>query len=230
MGKPYITRANWLRAAVLGVNDGILSTTSLLIGVAAAGSGRPAILLAGLAGLVAGATSMAAGEYVSVCSQRDVERSDIRRQQRDLEQNPEQKLGELAEIYRRRGLPSELAVEVSRKLTENGGVDALARDALGIHEHTRPRPLQASIASAAAFVIGAALPLTAACFVPLDFAVPFLYGFTILFLAVSGACAARLGGCIVWRTVLRICFWGTLSMAITALVGHLVNRYGITVI
>lgn len=227
MEKHYIKRANWLRAAVLGANDGILSTTSLVIGVAAAGSGRSAIVLAALAGLVAGATSMAAGEYVSVCSQRDVEKSDIARQQKALAERPDQKLQELAGIYRERGLPEELALQVSRALAERDAVDALARDALGIHEHTRPRPLQASLASATAFVIGALLPLSLACVVPLGVAVPALYGFAIVFLALLGACAAKLGGCLIGRAVLRVCFWGTFSMAITAVVGCLFERFGI---
>ncbi|WP_297448929.1 VIT family protein [uncultured Alistipes sp.] len=225
--KHYIGRANWLRAAVLGINDGILSTTSLIIGVAAAGSDRRALLIAGLAGLVAGATAMAAGEFVSVCSQRDVAESDVARQRKALEETPDEPLNELAEMYRRKGLPERLARQVSELLTRHHAADALARETLGINEHVRPSPIQAALASAVAFVIGALFPLGVACVVPMGYAVPVLYVFAIVFLAVSGACAARLGGCLIGKAVLRICFWGTLSMFFTALVGHLVESYGI---
>lgn len=220
MEKRYIERANWIRAAVLGANDGILSTASLAIGVAAAGSSRFAIVLASVAGLIAGASSMAAGEYVSVCSQIDVEKSDIERQKRALEENPEEKLGELAEIYRKRGLPTALARKVALVLTANNALEAHARDTLGIHELTRPKPLQAALASAASFTAGALLPLLLAGFAPLGLMIPLQYACSIFFLALCGACAARLGGCPVGKTILRIVFWGTLSMLFTAAVGH----------
>lgn len=220
MGRQYIKRANWIRAAVLGANDGILSTASLAIGVAAAGSGRLAVILASVAGLIAGASSMAAGEYVSVCSQIDVEKNDIKRRQKALEESPEEKLAELTEIYRQRGLPSALARKVAVSLTVTNALDAHTRDALGIHESTRPKPLQAALASAASFVAGALLPLMVSTFAPLGIMIPLQYGFSIFFLALSGACAAWLGGCPVIGSILKICFWGTLSMLFTALVGH----------
>lgn len=221
MGDKYIKRANWIRAAVLGANDGILSTASLAIGVAAAGSGRAAVVLASLAGLIAGASSMAAGEYVSVCSQIDVEKSDIERQKKALAQNPQQKLDELTGIYVKRGLTEPLARKVAAGLTASDALDAHTRDGLGIHELTRPHPLQAALASGASFLSGALLPLLVAAFAPLGLMVPVQYGCSIIFLAFSGACAAKLGGCAVGKTTLKICFWGTLSMAFTALVGHL---------
>ena len=225
--KHYIDRANWLRAAVLGINDGILSTTSLIIGVAAAGSDRSAFLIAGLAGLVAGATSMAAGEYVSVCSQRDVAEGDVARQCRALETMPDDPMDELVEMYVRKGLPEEQARQVSEILARHHAADVLARETLGINEHVRPCPLQAASASAVAFVIGALLPLGVGCVVPMRCAVPVLYVFAIVFLAVSGACAARLGGCPLGKAVIRICLWGTLSMFFTALAGKLAESYGI---
>lgn len=220
-GKQYIKRANWLRAAVLGANDGILSTTSLVIGVAAAGSSREAIIIAAVAGLVAGATSMAAGEYVSVCSQTDVEKSDMERQKKALEEHPEEQLQKLADIYRRRGLPEALSYRVAEALSNHDALDAHARDSLGIHESTRPNPLQASLASAASFITGALLPLLVGAFAPLHIMIPIQYAFATVFLALTGACAAWLGGCIVWKSVVRVCFWGTLSMVFTALVGSL---------
>lgn len=206
---------------MLGANDGILSTTSLVIGVAAAGSSRQAIVIAAVAGLVAGATSMAAGEYVSVCSQTDVEKSDIERQKKALSEHPQEQLLALADIYRQRGLPDELALQVAQTLSAHDALDAHARDSLGIHEFTRPKPLQASLASAASFITGALLPLLVAALAPLPIMIPVQYAFAIVFLALSGACAARLGGCIIWKSVVRVCFWGTLSMAFTALVGSL---------
>ena len=225
--KHYIERANWLRAAVLGINDGILSTTSLVIGVAAAGSDRSALLIAGLAGLVAGATAMAAGEYVSVCSQRDVAEGDVVRQCKALEEMPDAPVNELARMYVRKGLPDVLARQVSEILVRRHAADTLARETLGINEHVRPCPFQAATASAVAFVIGALLPLGVACVVPMRCAVPVLYVLAIVFLAVSGACAAWLGGCPIGKAVVRICFWGTLSMFFTASVGKLVENYGI---
>ena len=205
----------------MGANDGILSTTSLVIGVAAAGSSRQAIVLAAIAGLVAGATSMAAGEFVSVCSQTDVEKSDLERQRKALRESPEQKLDELAAIYMNRGLSGPLAYEVARTLTEHDALDAHARDCLGIHEMTRPRPLQASMASAASFLAGAILPLAVALTARIDNMIPIQYASAILFLALTGACAAKLGGCVVWKSVVRVCLWGTISMIVTAVTGYL---------
>lgn len=225
-GKQYISRANWLRAAVLGANDGILSTTSLVIGVAAAGSGREALVIAAVAGLVAGATSMAAGEYVSVCSQTDVEKSDMERQKRALEEHPGEQLQKLADAYRNRGLSPELAQRVAEALSSHDALDAHARDSLGIHEFTRPRPLQASLASAASFITGALLPLLVGACAPLRLMIPIQYALAIVFLALTGACAAWLGGCAIWKSVARVCFWGTVSMVFTALIGSL---FGINV-
>ncbi|MCD8186691.1 MAG: VIT family protein [Rikenellaceae bacterium] len=217
--KQYTSRANWLRAAVLGANDGILSTTSLVIGIAAAGAPRYAIVLSALAGLVAGSTSMAAGEYVSVCSQTDVEKSDLQRQEMALKVSPEEELEKLAEIYRQRGLSRELARQVALELYRHDALEAHARDELGIHEMTRPRPLQAAFASAASFVAGGIMPLSVALFAPLQGMILIQYLLAIVFLMLTGAAAARLGGCRIGPSVARISFWGTMSMMFTALVG-----------
>ena len=219
--KQYTRRANWLRAAVLGANDGILSTTSLVIGFAAAGSPRYAIVLSALAGLVAGATSMAAGEFVSVCSQTDVEESDLERQRKALDTSPEQEMDKLAGIYRQRGISENLARQVAAELYRHDALGAHARDELGIHEMTRPRPIQAASASAVSFVAGALLPLLVALLAPLREMIFFQYVFAIVFLVMTGAAAAKLGGCRVGRSVLRVSFWGTASMAVTAFVGYL---------
>lgn len=216
----YTNRANWLRAAVLGANDGILSTTSLAIGVAAAATSRNSIILAALAGLVAGACSMAAGEYVSVSSQTDVETSDLAREKEELESMPEQELNELAGIYRKRGVENNLALEVAKQLMWHNALEAHARDELGINEMTRANPLQAAMASAASFISGAVLPLLVAILAPIREMVFFQYGFAILFLAVSGVVAAKIGGANICRTIARICFWGTMAMVITAFVGY----------
>lgn len=217
--KHYTKRANWLRAAVLGANDGILSTTSLVIGVAAAGSSRSAIILSALAGLVAGATSMAAGEFVSVCSQTDVEKGDLQRQEAALRDFPDRELEQLSSIYEKRGLSRELAREVAEQLTRHDALEAHARDELGIHQLTRPRPMQAAAASAASFVTGAILPLAVAIFAPLGQMMILQYCFAIVFLVITGASAAKLGGCRMGKSVLRVSFWGTVSMLFTALVG-----------
>eukprot|EP01137_Pigoraptor_chileana_P023010 Opistho-2@88641 len=192
--KHYINRSGWLRAAVLGANDGILSITSLAIGIAAASTTRDAIMLAALAGLVGGALSMAAGEYVSVSSQSDVETADLEREKQELITMPESELEELASIYENRGLTPNLAREVAKQLTEHDALGAHAKEELGINEITQAKPLQAALASAAAFVAGGILPLLVSIFAPLKYMVPFQYGFAIVFLAVSGAFASKAGG------------------------------------
>lgn len=219
--KHYINRTGWLRAAVLGANDGILSTTSIVIGVAAANSSRTAIMLAAVAGLVAGAMSMAAGEYVSVSSQSDTEKADLIREQKELEEMPEIELEELAKLYQARGLDTELAMQVAIKLTEHNALEAHAKDELGINEMTQANPLQAALASFASFIAGAALPLLVSFVAPLEYMVYYQYFFSICFLMFLGAVAARTGGAPVLTGVLRICFWGTVAMAMTATVGYL---------
>ncbi|WP_338839627.1 VIT family protein [Flavobacterium ginsenosidimutans] len=216
----YINRSGWLRAAVLGANDGILSTTSLAIGVAAASATREPILLAALAGLVAGALSMAAGEYVSVSSQADVEDADLKREKSALQTMPDQELEELADIYIQRGLNRALAHQVAVELTAHNALEPHARDELGINETTRANPLTAALASAASFIIGGLLPLLIAILAPIKDMVFYQYGFSILFLAFSGILAAKAGGSNILKAVLRICIWGTFAMAASALVGY----------
>ncbi len=217
----YIHKSNWLRAAVLGANDGILSTASIAVGVAAAGSTRGALILAALAGLVAGALSMAAGEYVSVSSQTDIEKADIKREQQELEEMPDLELQRLAQIYESRGLKKETAMQVARELTAHDALGAHVRDELGINEVSQARPLQAALASGASFTAGAVLPLGVSVFMPVEGMVYYQYGFAIFFLALLGAMAARAGGAGITKAVVRITFWGTAAMALTALVGHL---------
>lgn len=217
----YINRSGWLRAAVLGANDGILSITSLAIGIAAASTTRDAILLAALAGLVGGALSMAAGEYVSVSSQSDVETADLEREKQELITMPESELKELAAIYENRGLTPNLAMEVAKQLTQHDALGAHAKEELGINEITQAKPLQAALASAAAFVAGGILPLLVSIFAPLKYMVPFQYGFALAFLALSGAIASKAGGSNTTKAVLRICIWGTLAMCMSAFVGYL---------
>ena len=217
----YIQRSNWLRAAVLGANDGILSIASIAIGVAAASNVRESILLATVAGLVAGALSMAAGEYVSVSSQTDVEKADILREQQELEEMPEEELQMLAHIYEQRGLTKATALIVAKELTEHDALGAHIRDELGINEVSQARPVQAALASGSAFTVGGVLPLLVVLFVPVKNMEYFLYGSAILFLAVLGAVAAKTGGSGVGKAVIRITFWGTAAMGLTALVGYL---------
>lgn len=217
----YIHRSNWLRAAVLGANDGILSTASIAIGVASASTDRHAIMLATLAGLVAGALSMAAGEYVSVSSQTDVEKADIKREQQELHDDPEEELLRLAEIYEQRGLKKETALLVAKELTEKDALAAHVRDELGINEISQAKPIQAALASAAAFTVGGLLPMLVTLFLPLAGMRYFLYGFALLFLIVLGALAAKTGGSPIFKAVLRICFWGTVAMGVSAFVGYL---------
>ncbi len=218
--KHYITRSNWLRAAVLGANDGILSTASIAIGVAAASDVREPIVLATLAGLVAGALSMAAGEYVSVSSQTDIEKADIEREKKELEEIPEIELRELAKIYEQRGLKKETALEVAQQLTAHNALEAHVRDELGINEMNEANPLQAAFASGAAFTFGGALPFLIAVFLPVSEMVYYQYGSAILFLALLGALAAKTGGSSIKDAVIRITFWGTIAMGLTALVGY----------
>lgn len=219
--KHYIFRSGWLRAAVLGANDGILSTTSLVIGVAAASTTRDPIILAAVAGLVAGALSMAAGEYVSVSSQSDVETGDLAREQNELATMPDEELIELAEIYEGQGLDKELAIQVAVQLTRHNALETHARDELGISEITQAKPMQAALASAVSFIAGGVLPLLVSLFAPLQNMLISQYGFSILFLAVSGALAAKAGGSSVKKSILRICIWGTFAMAMSGLVGHI---------
>ena len=219
----YIHRSNWLRAAVLGANDCILSTTSIAIGVAAASDFREPVILATLAGLVAGALSMAAGEYVSVSSQTDVEQADIEREKKELEDMPELELLRLAEIYENRGLKKETALTVAKELTANDALGAHVRDELGINEISQAKPLQAAFASGAAFTLGGLLPFLVVLFTPLKSMEFALYGYAVFFLIVLGALAARAGGSSILKAVLRITFWGTIAMGLTALTGSLFN-------
>lgn len=214
-----VSRIGWLRAAVLGANDGIVSTASLVVGVAAAATSTGEILLAGTAGLVAGAMSMAAGEYVSVSSQSDTEEADLARERRELADQPEFELKELADIYVARGLEPKLALEVARQLTEKDALGAHARDELGIVEATAARPVEAALTSAATFAIGASLPLATALLSPADLIVPLVSGASLVFLAALGAVGARAGGANVGKATARVTFWGALAMAATAGIG-----------
>ncbi|MFZ9031235.1 MAG: VIT1/CCC1 transporter family protein [Robiginitalea sp.] len=222
----YIQRSNWLRAAVLGANDGILSTASIAIGVAAASELREPIILATVAGLVAGALSMAAGEYVSVSSQTDVEKADIEREKKELKEMPEYELERLTEIYEQRGLKRETALIVAKELTEHDALGAHVRDELGINEISQARPIQAAFASGAAFTVGGVLPLIVSLFSPLETMEYLLYGFAIAFLILLGAIAAKAGGSSILKAIVRITFWGTMAMGLTALVGYL---FGVSV-
>ncbi len=217
----FIHRSNWLRAAVLGANDGIISISSLAIGVSAASSAREPILLATVAGLVAGALSMAAGEYVSVSSQTDTETADIQREEKELQAMPEVELNILAQIYERRGLKKETALQVAKELTEADALGTHIRDELGINEISKANPIQAAIASGAAFTAGGVLPLLVTLFSPVKNMEYFLYGFTILSLVILGAISAKTGGSVVKKAILRIVIWGTIAMLLSALVGYL---------
>lgn len=217
----YTNRSGWLRAAVLGANDGILSTTSLAIGIAAASTTREPIVLAALAGLVAGALSMAAGEYVSVSSQSDIETADLKREKMELEKMPEIELKELAKLYQQRGLEENLALQVATQLTSHDALGAHARDELGINEITQAKPMQAALASAGSFITGGMLPMLVSIFAPLHLMVICQYSFSIIFLAISAIVAAKAGGSSISKAVIRICFWGTAAMLMTAAVGYL---------
>ncbi|BDW81260.1 membrane protein [Erythrobacter sp. Dej080120_24] len=216
-----IERIGWLRAAVLGANDGIVSTASLMVGVAGASAGKPEVLLAGVAGLAAGALSMAAGEYVSVSSQSDTEAADLARERTELATQPEAELAELAGIYEARGLSPDLARQVAEELTAHDALAAHARDELAINDLTRARPLQAALASAATFAIGAGLPLLVGLLVPTAQLTLAVVISSLLALAVLGVLAARAGGAPVLRPVARVVFWGALAMAVTFGVGAL---------
>jgi len=210
----------WLRAAVLGANDGLISTSSLVVGVAAAQPERTPILVAALAGLVAGALSMAAGEYVSVSSQADTEHADLEREKRELATTPEREREELAGIYVARGLTSDLAYQVADQLTAHDALGAHARDELGMSEMTRARPIQAALASAAAFALGAMLPLLLVLFVPVGVLSVTVAAASLVLLCVLGAAAGHLGGAPVLTGAVRVAFWGAMAMACTALVGR----------
>lgn len=214
-------RSGWLRAAVLGANDGILSTAGLLVGVAAAEASRNQLWIAGLAGLVAGAMSMAAGEYVSVSSQVDTENADLERERRELASDIEGERRELAAIYVHRGLQPTLAREVALQLMHHDALGAHARDELGLTPTLQPRPVQAAATSAAAFAAGAMLPLVTSMIVPLAWTATFVAGTSLVFLALLGAIAARTGGASPFKGAARVTFWGALAMAITAAVGSL---------
>ncbi|MCD0506181.1 VIT1/CCC1 transporter family protein [Bordetella petrii] len=216
-----IFRAGWLRAAVLGANDGIVSTASLIAGVAAASASHEAVLTSGLAGLVAGSLSMAAGEYVSVRSQADTEAADLRLEQRSLVGNSAQELQELTDIYVGRGVTPQLARQVAEQLTGYNALDAHARDELGISIHNRARPVQAAVASAVSFATGAALPLLTAALIPVESIVAGVTASSMVWLAVLGAIAAQAGGAPVWRAALRVTTLGGLAMLLTAGVGAL---------
>lgn len=218
-----VSRIGWLRAAVLGANDGIVSTASLIVGVASASTGSGEILVAGIAGMVAGAMSMAAGEYVSVSSQADTENADLARERAELATQPEAELSELASIYEKRGLSPELARQVAEQLTANNALEAHARDELGIVEHLAARPVEAALTSALTFAIGAALPLALVIFSPASTLVYTVSIASLLFLALLGAVGAKAGGADVVKATVRVTFWGAAAMALTAGIGALVG-------
>ncbi len=217
----FIHRSNWLRAAVLGANDGIISVSSLAIGVAAASKSVEPIVLATVAALVAGALSMAAGEYVSVSSQTDIEKADIEREQKELEEMPEEELKMLAQIYEKRGLKKETAMTVALELTQHDALGAHIRDELGINEISQAHPIQAALASGSSFIAGGVLPLLVVLFAPLKGMEYWLYGFTIISLVLLGALAAKTGGSSIMNAVLRVTIWGTIAMGLSAFVGYL---------
>lgn len=217
----FVDRIGWLRAAVLGANDGIISTASLIVGVAAAAAAQGDVLIAGVAGLVAGAMSMAAGEYVSVSSQADTERADLARERKELSESPAFELDELADIYVKRGVDPAVARQVAQQLMAKDALTAHARDELGISEITTARPVQAALTSAATFSVGAAMPLLMVVVSPVNALVPIVSVASLAFLAVLGAVGARTGGSNVLRATLRVTFWGALAMALTAGIGKL---------
>lgn len=223
----FASRIGWLRAAVLGANDGIVSTASLVVGVAAASAARGDILLAGMAGLVAGAMSMAAGEYVSVSSQADTEKADLARERQELETNHEFEHKELTDIYIKRGLEPSLASQVAEQLMSHDALGAHARDELGLTDVHAARPIQAALASAGTFAVGAALPLLITIVTPLTYLIPFVSIGSLIFLAGMGALASKVGGAKVLNGALRVTFWGALAMLATALVGSL---FGTTIV
>lgn len=219
--KHYIHRSNWLRAAVLGANDGIISISSLAIGIAAASTTHDHVILATVAGLVAGALSMAAGEYVSVSSQTDIEKSDIEREALELKETPEEELHLLAQIYETRGLKPETAMQVARELTEKDALGAHIRDELGITEMSQAKPMQAAMASGAAFTLGGLIPLVVCLVAPMSYLEAWLYGCTLIALMILGFISARTGGAPAGKAMLRILLWGAFAMGISAGVGSL---------
>jgi VIT1/CCC1 family predicted Fe2+/Mn2+ transporter len=219
----FVNRIGWLRAAVLGANDGILSTASLIVGVAAASATQNGVLIAGVAGLVAGAMSMAAGEYVSVSSQSDSEQADLARERKELSESPGFELDELAEIYVRRGVDRDLARQVAGQLMAKDALGAHAHDELGISEITTARPVQAALTSAVSFSVGAAMPVLMVVVSPSSALVPIVSAASLGFLAVLGAIGARVGGAHILRGTARVAFWGALAMALTAGVGKLLG-------
>ena len=222
----YVTRSGWLRAAVLGANDGIVSVSSLVVGVAAADPSPRAVLIAGVAGLAAGAMSMAAGEYVSVSSQSDTERADIEREKRALKETPDVELVELAAIYQERGLSEKTALAVARELTENDALDAHIRDELGLSEVHAANPLQAAMASGATFSVAAAIPVLAAYLAPAIAIIPTVLLVTVIALAILGALGAKAGAAPMPPAIMRVVGWGVFAMAVTAAVGWL---FGVSV-
>lgn len=216
-----VARIGWLRAAVLGANDGLVSTASLIVGVAAAQTSKAGILVAGVAGLVAGAMSMAAGEYVSVSSQADTENADLARERAELEADPEAETRELAALYRSRGVDPTMSLAVARQLMVHDALGAHSRDELGISEHTTARPIQAALTSAATFSVGALLPLAVVLVAPDPYLVALVSGSALLGLALLGGLGARAGGAEVTRAVLRVTFWGAFAMGLTAAIGHI---------
>ncbi len=219
-----VSRVGWLRAAVLGANDGIVSTASLIVGVAAAAAAPSDVLITGIAGLVAGAMSMAAGEYVSVSSQSDTEQADLARERKELDDNPELEREELANIYRKRGLDQDLALRVADQLMAVDALGAHAHDELGISDATTARPVQAALTSAATFSVGAAMPLLMVTVSPSAVLVPIVSAASLGFLAVLGALGARAGGANVLKATTRVTFWGALAMALTAGIGAIVGK------
>jgi VIT1/CCC1 family predicted Fe2+/Mn2+ transporter len=215
-----VARIGWLRAAVLGANDGIVSTASLIAGVAASAATPQAVLVAGIAGLVAGAMSMAAGEYVSVSSQSDTEKADLARETKELAEQPEFELKELASVYVQRGLDEKLAAEVARQLTAKDALATHAREELGISEHTAAQPVVAALTSAAMFSAGAAIPLLVTLVTPSEKLVPVVTATSLICLAALGAIGAKAGGADMLRATARVTFWGALAMALTAVIGH----------
>ena len=219
-----IERIGWLRAAVLGANDGIISTASLMVGVAAASTNASEILVAGVASLVAGAMSMAAGEYVSVSSQADTESADLRKERRELDEDPESELNELTQIYVRRGVEPALARQVAEQMTAKDAFAAHARDELGLAEHVVARPIQAALTSAVTFALGAAIPLVISLVAPSAYIAPIVSGGSLVCLAALGALGARAGGADIWKPTIRVTFWGAIAMAATAAIGTLVGH------
>ena len=217
----FINRSNWIRASVLGANDGILSVASIAVGVAAASSSREVLVLATLAGLVAGIFAMAAGEYVSVSSQADIEKADLKREAIELEEMPEAEMRELAKVYQKRGLTEALSLQVAQQLHDHDALGAHARDELGINEIMKAQPFQAAFASGASFTAGGILPLMVSIFLPLNHMIYYQYGFALLFLIILGYLSARGGGSHILNAIVRIVIWGTLAMIASALVGYL---------